>query len=158
LRASTENRIDKLQIARRELDFAILTQCRREESLAVHLLAFSAYTILFDLWKERHGDNALKFALERFLDRREKLGAEFHDIPNSMKHADRKPDGWLEDHSPKSAYLTLALATILWSALGETETARSGLEALMARADELHVEPGPRTYAEMARITALRST
>jgi hypothetical protein len=52
---------------------AILTQCRREESLAVHLLAFSAYTILFDLWKERHGDNALKFALERFLDRREKL-------------------------------------------------------------------------------------
>jgi hypothetical protein len=53
LRASTENRIDKLQIARRELDFAILTQCRREESLAVHLLAFSAYTILFDLWKER---------------------------------------------------------------------------------------------------------
>jgi hypothetical protein len=53
-------------------------------------------------------NNALKFALERFLDRREKLGAEFHDIPNSMKHADRKPDGWLEDHSPKSAYLTLA--------------------------------------------------
>jgi len=176
LRASTENRIDKLQIARRELDFAILTQCRREESLAVHLLAFSAYTILFDLWKERHGDDALKFALERFLDRREKLGAEFHDIPNSMKHADRKPDGWLEDHSPKSAYLTLALAIILWSALGETETemmaefwrldnpllpdfkARSGLEALMARADELHVEPGPRTYAEMDRITALRST
>ena len=75
----SENRIDKLQIARRELDFAILTQCRREESLAVHLLAFSACT-------------------------------------------------------------------------------RSGREALMARADELHVEPGPRTYAEMDRITALRST
>jgi hypothetical protein len=101
-------------------------------------------------------NNALKFVLERFLGRREKLGAEFHDIPNSMKHADRKPDGWLEDHSPKSAYLTLALAIILWSALGETETE---MMAEFWRLDNpLHVEPGLRTYAEMDRITALRST
>ena len=131
---------------------------------------------MFDLWKERHGDNALKFALERFLDRREKLSAEFHDIPNSMKHADRKPDGWLEDHSPKSAYLTLALAVILWTALGETETdmmsefwkldnpllpgfkARSGLEAIKARAGEVHVQPGPRTFAEVAQIINRPST
>jgi|SRR6516162_9722878 hypothetical protein len=99
------NRIDKLEIARRELDFAILTYKRGGEGLAVHLLAFSAFRILFDLTKRQYGDGALVFMLDRFLDRREKLGAEFHDIPSSMKHADKDPDGWLEDHTPKTAYL-----------------------------------------------------
>jgi hypothetical protein len=68
-------------------------------------------------------DNGFKFALDQFLDRREKLGKEFHGVPNFMKHADWDPDGWLENLSAKSAYLTLALAIILWTALGEAETA-----------------------------------
>ena len=170
------NRIDKLEIARRELDFAILTYKREKESLAVHLLAFSAFRILFDLTKRQYGDGAVVFILDRFLDRREKLGAEFHDIPNSMKHADKDPDGWLEHHTPKTAYLTLALTIILWTALGETETdmmaefwtldnpllpgfkARSGLEAIKARAGEVHVQPGPRTFAEVEQIITLPST
>jgi hypothetical protein len=172
----SEDRIDKLQIARRELDFAILAPKRGEESLAVHLLAFSAFRILFDLTKRRHGDGALVFMLDRFLDRREKLGREFHDIPNSMKHADKEPDGWLEQHTPKSAYLTLALTIILWTALGEIETAMmaefwtldspllpdhkaaGGLEYLLGRAGEFHVEPGPRTLSEIGRILNLTSS
>jgi hypothetical protein len=43
-----------------------LTQRRGEESLAVHLLAFSAFGILFGLARRLHGDTALVFMLERF--------------------------------------------------------------------------------------------
>jgi hypothetical protein len=123
--AMTDTSINKLDVARREIDCAVRLLLRGEDSLAIHLLAYSAYTILFDLWCHRHGgQDSLKGLLDTILAKekkgvmRDKMALEFHDVPNSLKHADRNPDYVLEDHSDKSTYFTLALAIELWGLNG----------------------------------------
>jgi hypothetical protein len=55
-------------------------------------------------------------------DHASKMGREFWQVPNSLKHADRNPDFVLESHSNKDVHLTLAFACRLWVELGNPET------------------------------------
>jgi hypothetical protein len=45
------------------------------------------------------------------------------EVPEFFKHAESDPADILEEHSPKTAHLTIALAIALWKEHGQVETA-----------------------------------
>ena len=104
--------INKLEAAQQQLDCAITLLLSKQDSLAVHTLAYAAYRLLYD----HHGAS-----VQTLLDELER-SLEFRAIPNFLKHADRDSDAILKDHSLETTALTIALATRLWKELGRQET------------------------------------
>jgi len=80
-RSSMNGGITKLDAARVQLDCAV-RMLDKEESIAVHTLAYAAYCILRDLF----GESATRQVLDAF-----ELSLEFYKVPNFLKHADRDP-------------------------------------------------------------------
>jgi hypothetical protein len=108
--------ISKLEAAQRQLDCAIRFY-GKEDSLAVHTLAFASFRLLFDLCPNQH---AIRVALENIIETME--WSKFTRVPNFLKHADRDPEGLLDDHSEESVYITIVFATLLYVANGGHET------------------------------------
>jgi hypothetical protein len=105
--------ISKLEAARRQLDWAIRLLLAGEDSVSTHTLAYASYCLLRDL-RGRGPSKVLK-KLEEKLKLRE--------VPEFFKHAESDPTDILEEHSPKTAHLTIALAIALWKEHGQVETA-----------------------------------
>ena len=113
----TDTAINKLDGARRLLDKAIEDYRNGEDSLPVHLVAHSAFQVLFNKCAEQHGT---KVAVSTIRDR---IGWDrFNRDANFLKHADKDPNGELPAHSLKSVYLYVALAIPLYRANGGTPT------------------------------------
>jgi len=105
--------ITRLEAARRQLDCALRLRREGGDSLAVHTLAYAAYSLLRDLY----GNSETKKVLEEF-----EKQSEFRKVPNHLKHADRKPWAILKKHDEKHTRITLALAIRLWKDRGQPET------------------------------------
>lgn len=116
----TETGISKLSAARRQLDCAIRLRLANEDSVAVHTLANAAFGILRDLILKQGHD--MQHVLTVLCDRSSKMGRDFKDVPNFLKHADRHPDRMLAEHSAKTVHLSLAFAIRLWRELGNEPT------------------------------------
>jgi hypothetical protein len=116
----TDKPIDKTEAAGRQLDGACRLRLSDDDSLMVHTLGFAAFGILSDL--VRHREHPMNDVLDILEDQSSKMGREFREVPNSLKHADRYPNAVLEAHSEKDVHLTLALAIRLWVELGNQET------------------------------------
>ena len=85
-------KIAKLEAAGRQLDSAIRMFFANEDILAVHTVARAAFRILYDITKEGEA----KVALDAHI---KKVGVDrFNEETNFLKHADRDPDGEIDDN------------------------------------------------------------
>jgi hypothetical protein len=84
----------------------------REDSLAVHSLAYAAFRVLFDLSRDVDIDRAI----------REVGWSSFVSVPNFLKHADKDPDDVLRAHTPKDTWLTLGLGVVLYNKIAGRKT------------------------------------
>jgi hypothetical protein len=85
--------ISKLEAAQRQIDWAIRLRLALEEnvSVAVHTLAYAAFGILRHLIRAK-GDSMAE-ALSVVLAKLSKMGRDFSEVPNFVKHADPNPAG-----------------------------------------------------------------
>jgi hypothetical protein len=104
--------ISQREAARRHIECAI--RLLKTDDLEAHTLAYAAYGLL----RELLGPGAtLEAALK--LEKKLKLG----EIPNYFKHRYRgDPGAILQEHSPKTAHLAIAMAIRLWEEHGGTQT------------------------------------
>lgn len=85
-------KITKLEAAGRQLDSAIRMFFANEDILAVHTVARAAFRILYDITKEGEA----KVALDAHI---KKVGMDrFNEETNFLKHADRDPEGEIDDN------------------------------------------------------------
>ena len=84
-------KVTKVEAGGRQLDAAIRMFFANEDILAVHTVSRAAFRILYDITTEGEA----KAALKAYLDKRGE--AEFNRITNFLKHADRDPDGEIDD-------------------------------------------------------------
>jgi hypothetical protein len=115
---STE--LTKIDVAKAQLEEALRLRLADGNSVAIHTLAYAAFGILRDLIN--HRAHPMKDVLAILEDHASKMGRQFWQVPNSLKHADRNPDFVLESHCDKDVHLTLAFACRLWVELGNPET------------------------------------
>src|SRR6516225_714147 len=104
--------ISQREAAQRHIECAI--RLLKTDDLKAHTLAYAAYGLL----RELLGPGAtLDAALK--LEKKLKLG----EIPNYFKHRYRgDPGAILQDHSPKTAHLAVAMAIRLWEEHGGAQT------------------------------------
>ena len=101
-------KVTKLDAAGRQLDAAIRMFFENEDVLAIHTLSRAAFRVLFDITNE--GD--AKVALDAYI---KKLGADkFNKITNFLKHADRDPDGEVDEDFQISTEAGLGMASALY--------------------------------------------
>src|SRR5438477_12987270 len=85
-------KITKVEAGGRQLDSAIRMFFGNEDILAVHTVSRAAFRILYDITKEGEA----KLALDAHI---KKVGADrFNEETNFLKHADRDPDGEIDDN------------------------------------------------------------
>jgi hypothetical protein len=140
--------IKKLEAAQRQIDCA-LRMLGKEDSLAVHTLAYAAYCILRDLF----GKSETKKVLRKF-----EKSQKFDKVPNFLKHADHHPESMLSEHSDAHTLITLTLASRLWKEHGQTETPE--MLAFSKQPDQF--EPGHKAsetmkYARQGPIADLKA-
>jgi hypothetical protein len=109
--ANCKRQISKLDAAKRQLDCAISLLLSKQDSLAIHTLAYAAYRLVHD-----HHPKNVKAILEEF-----ERTVSFKAIPNFLKHADSDAGAILDDHSLETTWLTIAVAIRLWNELGQQE-------------------------------------
>ncbi len=102
--------IKKLDAVRRQLDRAIILL--DTDDLSAHTLAWSAFNVLFEML----GSDATR-AVVKEVKRTLQLGK----VPVFLKHAG-DPNAILPQHSPQTAYLTIAIAIRLWEERGQKPT------------------------------------
>ena len=85
-------KITKLEAAGRQLDSAIRMFFANEDILAVHTVARAAFRILYDITKEGEANVALDAHIKKVGEKR------FNEETNFLKHADRDPDGEIDDN------------------------------------------------------------
>jgi hypothetical protein len=105
--ANCKRQISKLDAAKRQLDCAISLLLSKQDSLAIHTLAYAAYRLVHD-----HHPKNVKAILEEF-----ERTVSFKAIPNFLKHADSDAGAILDDHSLETTWLTIAVAIRLWNEL-----------------------------------------
>lgn len=101
-------KITKLEAGRRQLDAAIRIFFENEDVVAVHTLSRAAFRVLFDITKEGETKKALDAHIT-------KLGADkFNKITNFLKHAERDPDGEIDEDFQISTEAGLGMAASLY--------------------------------------------
>jgi hypothetical protein len=108
----TEGGISKLDAAGHQLDCAIRLLLEANDSICADTLSYAAYRVLRELLGS--GRAQVMITLEKSL----KLGL----VSNYFKHSKDDPDALLEEHTPKTVHLTIALAIMLWKEHGQEET------------------------------------
>jgi hypothetical protein len=89
-RMSTE--LTKIDVAKAQLEEALRLRLADGNSIAVHTLAYASFGILRDLIN--HQEHPMNDVLGILEDHASKMGREFWQVPNSLKHADRNPSCW----------------------------------------------------------------
>ena len=108
-------KISKDEAAKRQLDTAIDLFFEGGDVLSAHTLAFAAFKVLLNLYPHRASDD--------FGEQVDKLIAEgvgwhrFSETANFLKHADRDPEGFLEDFDSERVLPVIGLATLLYRRL-----------------------------------------
>jgi len=108
-------KISKDEAAKRQLDTAIDLFFEGGDVLSAHTLAFAAFRVLLNLYPHRASDD--------FGEQVDKLIAEgvgwqrFSETANFLKHADRDPEGFLEDFDSERVLPVIGLATLLYRRL-----------------------------------------
>ena len=103
--------ISQREAAKSHIDCAI--RLLKTDDLEAHTLAYAAYGLLFELL----GKGPTKDAVRK-LEKKLKLG----EIPNYFKHRYSNPSAILQEHSPETAHLAIAVAIRLWEEHGESQT------------------------------------
>jgi len=78
-----------------------------EDVLAVHTLSRAAFRVLFDLTKEGEQKTALEAHIKKVGEKR------FNEVTNFLKHADRDPDGEIDDNFELSTEAAIGMAAAL---------------------------------------------
>lgn len=134
-------KISKSEAAKRQLETAIDLFFEGGDALSAHTLAFAAFKVLLNLYPHRRNDD--------FGAQIDKLIAEgvgwqrFSETANFLKHADRDPDGFLDDFDSEMVLPVIGLATLLYRRLSgdfsrKMEAFDFWIETLAA--DELAIE------------------
>src|SRR5258708_16538362 len=101
-------KVTKLEAGRRQLDVAIRMFFDNEDVLAIHTLSRAAFRILDDITKEGDAKVALAVHIK-------KLGPnKFNEITNFLKHADRDPDGEIDEDFQISTEAGIGMASGLY--------------------------------------------
>jgi len=103
--------ISQRDAAKSHIDCAI--RLFQTDDLEAHSLAYAAYGLLFELLSK----GPTKDAVRKF-EKKLKLG----EIPNYFKHRYSDPAAILQEHSPETAHLAVAVAIRLWEEHGESQT------------------------------------
>jgi hypothetical protein len=149
--------ISQREAARRHIECAI--RLLQTDDLEAHTLAYAAYGLLRELLGPGETlDAVLK------LEKKLKLG----EIPNYLKYRYRgDPGAILQEHSPKTAHLAIAMAIRLWEERGESQT--EAMRQFSARPSPYEkglqhdavldiVQSGPLTAESVKTATVLNST
>lgn len=106
-------KIDKLQVAARQLREAILLFFEQRDPVAIHTLAAPAHQILVDLAAAAGLPN-LKANPVVPSDKKKALVNLINQAPNFLKHADRDPDGVLEFRPAMSRFILFDAVQLYW--------------------------------------------
>jgi len=112
--------LSKLDAAGRKLAFDLMHFLQGDDPLPILSVAYDAYSVLRDLHEDSSG---IRMTFDKLLHTSDKLGQQFKEVPEALKHAD-----WHSEDIPptdfyKLAYFTLACAIELWKAHGKAESA-----------------------------------
>lgn len=114
---------DKMDVARREIDLAIRLFFAGEEPIGIHLLAMSAFEILKDIAISRGGSDWLDAFNNCLVPKFKNEAWGVLKAPyNFLKHANRDPDGVLEDVHEEVNDGVLLFAAIHFQSLGNQFT------------------------------------
>lgn len=108
-------KISKEEAAKRQLDTATDLFFEGGDALSAYTLAFAAFKVLLNLYPHRGSDG--------FGEQLDKLIAEsvgwqrFSETANFLKHADRDPEGFLDDFDSERVLPVIGLATLLYRRL-----------------------------------------
>lgn len=133
--------ISKTEAAKRQLDTAIDLFFEDGDAFSAHTLAFAAFKVMLNLYSHRKNDDFGE-QIDKLIS--ERIGWErFSNTANFLKHADRDPDGFLEDFHAEMVLPLIGLATLLYRKLSgdfspKMEAFDFWIETLAA--DELGIE------------------
>lgn len=134
-------KISKTEAAKRQLDTAIDLFFDAGDALSVHTLAFAAFKVMLNLYPHLNNDDFGE-QIDKLIS--ERIGWQrFSNTANFLKHADRDPDGFLEDFHAEMVLPLIGLATQLYRRLAgdfspKMEAFDFWVETLAA--DELAIE------------------
>ena len=100
-------KVTKLEAGCRQLRAAVRMFFDNEDVLAVHTLSRAAFRVLFDLTKEGEQKTALEAHIKKVGEKR------FNEVTNFLKHADRDPDGEIDDNFELSTEAAIGMAAAL---------------------------------------------
>ena len=89
-------KLDKIEVASRELDVAIRLWFQEEDPVSIHLLSCSAYQIVNDVNKDRDGPELLYNSLIFKEEYRKEAVRRLKEEYNFFKHADKDPSATIE--------------------------------------------------------------
>lgn len=108
-------KISKTEAAKRQLDTAIDLLFEGGDALSAHTLAFAALKVLLNLYPHRRNDD-FDAQIDKLVT--EVVGwRRFSETANFLKHADRDPEGFLEDFDSAMVLPVIGLATLLYRRL-----------------------------------------
>lgn len=150
-------KISKQEAAKRQLDTAIDLFFEGGDVLSAHTLAFAAFKVLLNLYPHRGNDD--------FGEQIDKLITEgvgwhrFTEAANFLKHADRDPEGVLEDFDSEMVLPLIGLATLLYRRLSghfsrKMEAFDFWIETLAA--DELAIEDSDENEERLRMASDMR--
>jgi hypothetical protein len=119
----TKIRVNKVEAARRQIDAAIRMLFSNEDPVAVHTVAMASLRIVRDLAAKRDDGYINKIVKTIIKPGMEKEFWRLFQIPaNFFKHADRDPDGLLENIDEKANEGVIFLACSFYQDLGHQYT------------------------------------
>lgn len=121
------NPINKIEAARRQIDFAIRAYLHGEDLLPIHALAFASLTVLKDYSRHSDSDPVWISTFDWFDDHYSR------DVANFLKHADRDPHREIPDIVPLFPEFMLFCAAHLYAALTRSPTKEMEVLAFMMR-------------------------
>ena len=105
-------KISKADAAQRQLDTAIDLFFDEGDSLSAYTLAFASFKVLLNVYPHQRDDDFAS-QVDRLIN--ESVGwRPFSEIANFLKHADRDPEGVLENFDSETVMPVIGLATLLY--------------------------------------------
>jgi hypothetical protein len=116
-------RVNKVEAARRQIDAAIRMLFSNEDPVAVHTVAMAALRIVRDLAAKRD-DSYMHKVTEAIIKpgMEKKFWRKFQAPANFLKHADRDPDGFLENIDEEANEGSLFMACLYYQDLAHQYT------------------------------------
>ncbi|HEX5806428.1 MAG TPA: hypothetical protein VFY31_08860 [Macromonas sp.] len=150
-------KVSKTEAAQRQLDTAIDLFFEEGDALSAYTLAFAAFKVLLNMYPHNQDDD--------FGEQIDKLIAErigwprFSETANFLKHADRDPEGFLEDFDSERVLPVIGLASLLYRRLSgnfsrKMEAFDFWIETLGA--DELGIEDSDENEERLRKEAEMR--